>query len=362
MKKMTLLCLAFFVFLNVQAIAQESPTDIILSFLKNNPNKMSLSYSVNGKEYIHYSDDLLVTVGQLSNMVIAVEYARQAAAGKIQPEKPVKISDINVYNLNTNRFNVWTDYLTYTKKLRGGSIRLKDVAAGMISFSSESCADYLIDLLGMENINDNLQKLKLYQHTQIFPIGAADMLCSNPYNSPPELYIDSLYKLSQTDFIDATIKLRETLKKDTVLLNQINYESEHKHEYLSLLSDKAPKSSTQEYVSLAEKINSRNYFSKAEQDHLNYVMEAIPMTSPITSKHFQYCGFMTSANIDMVMAVLYGTDKKGNKVQLACVFSDLSRSEHIDIATNINHFIFDIAENFDHMRKFKSELNNIIRN
>ncbi|MFP3812762.1 serine hydrolase [Bacillus sp. SIMBA_005] len=47
---------------------------------------------------------------------------------------------------------------------------LLDVAKGMMQFSSNACTDYLIDLLDLERINDQMKQAGLTEHDELMPL------------------------------------------------------------------------------------------------------------------------------------------------------------------------------------------------
>lgn len=61
-------------------------------------------------------------------------------------------------------------YLEKTGKITEGAVSLEEVAKGMVKFSSNANAEYLMELLGLDNINRNLQSLSLPAHQPLFPI------------------------------------------------------------------------------------------------------------------------------------------------------------------------------------------------
>ena len=62
----------------------------------------------------------------------------------------------------------WQSYLEKKGKITEGAVSLEEVARGMVRFSSNANAEYLMEVLGLDNINRNLQSLSLPAHQPIF--------------------------------------------------------------------------------------------------------------------------------------------------------------------------------------------------
>ena len=56
------------------------------------------------------------------------------------------------------------------EKITEGAVSLEEVAKGMVKFSSNASTEYLMEVLGLDNINRNLQSLALPAHQPLFPI------------------------------------------------------------------------------------------------------------------------------------------------------------------------------------------------
>lgn len=91
---------------------------------------------------------------------------------------------------------------------------LLDVAKGMMQFSSNACTDYLIDLLGLEKINNQMKQAGLTEHDELMPL--TPMVLWPAYVSDHEQ--DALKKISDvTDeqYKSLMIEIFHIMKNDT---------------------------------------------------------------------------------------------------------------------------------------------------
>ncbi|GIO39509.1 hypothetical protein J41TS12_43700 [Paenibacillus antibioticophila] len=106
----------------------------------------------------------------MTKIIVAVEYAQQAAQNKIDPNQRVALDELNRYyipKLDGGAQEEWEQSLSSV--IDHSSVPLREVVKGMISFSSNANMEYLIEILGLEAINLNLEKLGLQSHEPLYP-------------------------------------------------------------------------------------------------------------------------------------------------------------------------------------------------
>ncbi len=105
--------LIFFGFsiLSFQSFAQ-SFEDSLLDFIVKNKSRSSLSLSVNDTTIVSLNGDKPMPLAQTENLMIAIEFAKQAGLGMINEDAYIPLSDLDKYyipqidNAQTN----WLDY------------------------------------------------------------------------------------------------------------------------------------------------------------------------------------------------------------------------------------------------------------
>src|SRR5690625_7415263 len=99
-------------------------------------------------------------------MLIAVEYAMQIDEGSLDKDSSVSLDDVNRYyfkNTDGHAHEDWLSILESEGEIKNNEVALHDVVKGMVTYSSNANTDYLIDLLGIDAINERAEELGLPQ-------------------------------------------------------------------------------------------------------------------------------------------------------------------------------------------------------
>src|SRR5699024_8755947 len=84
--------------------------------------------------------------------------------GNINEDETVPLSSLEAFYIEDTdggAHEAWLEEMKEEDNIHEESVRLHDVASGMITYSSNANADFLIDLLGEENINQRMDELEL---------------------------------------------------------------------------------------------------------------------------------------------------------------------------------------------------------
>lgn len=299
----------------------------IIEFIKNNPDNSSIMLAVNDCVIIDFNTDKLMTLGSTVKLIIAIECAEQLARNQISANELILMSEIEKYYIPGTDGGAHDNWLKKVADKRADNkVKLIDIAKGMIEFSSNANTEWMIDKLGIENVNSRLDSLGIKKHTLIFypvsslfvgieafPILGNDDLAKNILDMPMEDYI------YYTDIIH----------------NKLAKDSSYRYKYKKLSytmqqvwSGKLPTSTAKEYFNLIKKINSRNYFSKTTQHYLDNLLE-FPMSDADNHTKYKHYGMKGGSTICVSTKVLYATDSVGKKTELVYMLNGLSFIEKI---------------------------------
>lgn len=144
--------------LSFTALAQDDTA----SFIEENPDLVSVLCLQGDEVMVEHLADEPLTLASSSKTIILAEYARQVALGNLDPEEEIAIEDIELYYLagtDGNAHEQWLD----TLEADAETATLSQIADGMMQFSTNAGADYILsrldtagfvelyDLLGLEN-------------------------------------------------------------------------------------------------------------------------------------------------------------------------------------------------------------------
>src|SRR5699024_5195965 len=100
------------------------------------------------------------------------------------------------------------------------SVRLHDVASGMITYSSNANADFLIDLLGEENINQRMEELEL-EHDPIVPF-TGSLAAFSVYKQESEDREKELQNMSDKKYRELAFDTLQDMKQEDIDLSPVS--------------------------------------------------------------------------------------------------------------------------------------------
>ncbi len=310
--------------------------DFVARFALENPEKSAIIIVRNDTVLLQQNIDKQMPLASTLKLIIAIEFAEQAAHGILNPkEKIAKEELLNYYVPNTdgNAHMNWADSdetLEY-----GDSIPLKNIAKGMIQYSSNANTEWLMERLGLENINNQLKKLDLKNHTPIYPIVSA-LFISNTFlkNTSNEDLITKLNDLSQEQYIQYTLDIHEKMKQNPEFRKQTLDLNEN---IQRVWSDRLPAASANDYYALMQKLNSKTYFSKKTQEVLDDIIET-SMKYNSVKEFYEHLGSKGGSTLFIMTKALYAKDKKGNRTEIVYFFNNLEPQERKKMTMSMNDF------------------------
>ncbi|MCB0698269.1 MAG: serine hydrolase [Chitinophagales bacterium] len=324
--------------------------DTIVHFIKDNPDKSSIYFRYNGKILVDINSDRAMPLASTVKIIVAIEYAEQAAAGTINPNTLIDTSDINRYyipNTDGGAQPGWTNLMTSQNLFVDGKVSLEEVVKGMINFSSNANTEYLIDLLGLDNVNMRTETLGLKSHTPLYYFISA-LKVINDHSK------EELENMSLDEYVSAANSNHTMLKNDRNIVNTITALTIDKQ---YIWSNRLPAASTHDYASIMQKINGREYFSPEAQKNIDIVMEGI-LQNPANRKWLKHAGMKGGSTMWILTKVMYATKTDDETVELAYFFNDLSLTEQLKLQKDMNKFELAILSNKEGARDRITELLN----
>ncbi|TMU85177.1 serine hydrolase [Bacillus sp. BHET2] len=330
--------------------------DYLIDYLKHNENT-SLTVYRNGETLAAVREDDMFPLASTVKTIVAIEYARQCEEKKIDPSHNVSLGELDQYYIPDTDGGAHISWLDYSKEhglLLGDSTNLENVVKGMILFSSNANTEYLMELLGIDEINGSLDEMGIEKHEALYLIVGAMLVPTYFKLNHPSYtddYIESKIKeMSKEDYIQVSQVVSNELKKgekDTYIENLHTSDSLQR-----IWSDRLTRSTTSEYATLMEKLNSKTFFKKETQQRLDSVMEGL-MENPKNRKWLKHAGQKGGATAFLVTNAAYATDKEGNSTEVAFFTDDLEAAEMEKIFNNLNEFILKVLRDEDLRKKLE---------
>jgi len=330
--------------------------DTVLNFLKDNPEKSAIKLVRNGEVLVERSATKMMPLASTVKIIIAIEYAEQAAKGMIDPDEKVAISELNPYyvpNTDGGAHPGWLKSVSATEV--DDEVTIRQIAKGMIVYSSNANTEYLCHRLGLDKINARLVSLGVKDHSEIYNIVSALFVGKELFPGMKVGELETkLRALPMEEYINATHNIHEKLIADKEYKNDLG---ELGMKIQRVWSDLLPSSTVEEYVDVMAKINSRTYFDVKTQKYLDEVMEYL-LDNPQNRTWLKHTGMKGGSTAFVLTKALYAHDKKSNRTELAYFFNDLGFLENMKLQQSMNEFELRILEGKDFLEKVKEELGN----
>ena len=319
-----------------------SPSFSITEFIKNNPNRSSLLLIRNDSIKINLRIDQKFPLASTVKIIVAIEFAKQVASGKINPKELVSVDDLDLYylaNTDGNAHPNWKKSSADRNELNNNKVTLQEVAKGMIWFSSNANTEYLMDRLGLDNINANLKELNLPNHDKVYPIVSSLYLYSNKNKTE----LSRVNQLSLQEYLEECVTIHSKLKSD----KDGSYKKQFIIPDLTLQknwSDRLPASTTKEYGSIMQKILGQSYYSITEHEQINSILEPILGLSPANKSIYDYFYSKGGSTASVLTYSLATKTKNGDRTIMTVFFKDLSTEEFTQLQSKLNSFLIDCTQ------------------
>ena len=308
----------------------QSAADSLLNFILKNKNRASLYMLKNDYEVAKLNEDKLMPLAGAANIMVAVEFAKQAAYNIFGFNALVPLKDIAKFylpNTDDGAYRNWVKYETRVGHIKNDSVKILDVARGMIMYGSAANAEYLMELLGFGNIKNDIRMFGVKQHTLLYPMPSSLFLYQNPKKLQEDKILKEIQALKEDDYHKAVFAIHRELNLDS------GYIQKFRPQDLTLKMQRAwssrlTASTAKEYAKVARIINSRIVLNEKSYAVLGKLIETI-MESPSSKTWLKHAGMFGGTTLSVFTRVIYATLKDGTKVELAYFFNDLNGRENV---------------------------------
>jgi D-alanyl-D-alanine carboxypeptidase len=357
MKYLSLLVLAIALFLTGQAQQRAGGADSLLQFMAANKKKASLYLVKNDTVVAKLNESVPMPLASTVKIMVAIEFAKQAASDIINERSKVALKELDKYYLPNTDGDAHPDWLQYEKEqghIHQDSVALIDVARGMILFSSNANTEYLMDLLGLDNVKNNVQLFGLQQHTAIYPVVSSLFMYQNPRRLKEDKILRSIKEMPEEMYCKAIAMIHNQLKYDS------GFKAKFRLQDLSLKmqkvwSDRLTASTTKEYAQICKILNTRKFMEPNAYGILAEILETA-MENPLNQKWLKHTGSKGGSTAWVLTQAMYATTKKDMRIELAYFFNDLSLQDNERLQNWMNDFELAILTSETFRQRVKAAL------
>jgi hypothetical protein len=303
----------------------------LVNYMKAMPNHVALvSFTENQPDSgIYFQADNKRVMGSTANLLLIIEYARQVNDGILNPEKPIKISTIDRYNLpkyySSNHSEAVSDLKKNHQISNLGTIPVKDLIKMMVRSNDLAASDCLYFILGSDNVTNIPKKLNTKNIDPPLPwSGQVILWKATLYNQKPVERLHYLQKLSGRKYrqltLHNTIKLASNVKYREKVYNAFSKNglgllfSYEKNAY-----QLTPKATPRAMAQLLYRINEDSLFnpdvSKIIKKSLQWSFD-----TPSLKKQINYYGGIFDSRMGILNGIDIGNLKKAGSTRMQVLY------------------------------------------
>lgn len=329
------------------SLQAQSPADSLLNFLVSHKDNSSLYLVKNDTILARLNEHKKMPLASTVKILVAIEFAKQVGAGVLEENTLVSLKELDKYYIPLTDGGAHEGWLAYEKKLghiNNDSVSLLNIARGMILFSSNANTEFLMDLLGIDNVKNNLQLMGITEHTPVQYLVASLFMYQNPKKKSEKSILKGIKNLNDQQYARYIFDMHKALAYDTVLKEKFN-PADLTFTMQKLWSDRLTASNTYSYAKIGNILNNRKIFGTATYDCLKKVLETV-MENPGNQSWLSHAGMKGGSTIWVLTKMLYATTLPDNsKIELAYFFNDLDPAQNTKMQKWMNDFEYQVLTN-----------------
>jgi len=349
------------VFWKFQKEINKDDPEYIVQFMKENKGNKNVSVTIqyNRQSWVEQNTKEQLPLASTVKIIVAIAYAQQAAGGHINPQQRVRLGELEKFYIpktDGGAHEAWLAQLNLNDK---ESVPLSEVANGMITYSSNANTEYLMHILGLQYINEVLTQLDLKDHEPLYPIVSAlyipTQLMDDNSRTKKET-LTALKDMDMTEYRERALAIHEnwvehplTKEEKAKALKMLNMDIQ------KVWSDRLIRASANDYISILEKMNSKNYFSEDVHKYLDPVMEQL-MQNPKNQEWLSHAGQKGGATAFVLTLAAYAEDKEGKQTEIVFFANDLNTMEQMKLSNSMNSFQLKFLTDEKFRMRLKTEL------
>lgn len=341
----------------VLSTTAQKQADSLLHFIKENKKRASLYLVQNDTVLAKLNEDKMMPLASTVKILVAIEFAKQVAKNTIDITEMVPLSELDRYYIPNTDGDAHLNWVAYEKNKRHiikDSVQLFDIARGMIMFSSNANTEFLMELLGLDNIINNIELLGLKKHSVIYPMVASLFMYQNPKRIKEADILKGIGKLTEQQYCRYIYDMHKALAYDTLLKSKFRPQ-DLSMKMQKVWSDKLPASTTKEYVRICSILNNRAFFDADTYAVLSGVLETL-MENPANKTWLKHAGMKGGSTAWVLTKALYATTKKGERIEMAYFFNNLTINENDMLQGWMNSFELNVLSKEEFRKKISDTL------
>lgn len=330
----------------------------VVKQLLEKPEESALLLMKNGQVMIARNAKVQLPLASLSKIVIGIVFAEKTVEEVVDPEKKVSLPSLERFYVDDENYQTWKTIGIKEGWIHDDQVSLKYIAQGAIRFSANTNADFLMDFLGLETINNWLLAQGLSTHEAIFPFNASAMLCHNWEGLPKQRFLSMMDTLSTDIYTQQVLFIHERLAdNDSIIAHALAEQTISDRAFLRIWSDRFTKATAEDYAKITRLLLNKKAMNKSLEKQITFLFEDWAFAeNPSLDQQFSSIGYKGGSTGFLLNTILYLEDKAGNQAQVVLFLNGLSPKKYKLISKLFSGFVFDLATNDDFARNVQQVL------
>ena len=347
----------------VQAFFMAIPREIgnhpVVSHLLEKPEASALLLIKNGHTVIDRNSNTLLPLASISKIVIALVYAEEVSKGTLNPEATISIAKLEKFYIDDENYQNWKALGEKEGWIRQKEVALKYIAQGTVRFSVNTNADFLMEQIGLTNINKWLEKEGFSSHEPIFPFNASGIVCHNINQLPQKAFLAKMDTLSPETYFQEVLAIQNKLaqKHESLQKNELRQQKINNKTFLKIWSDRFSKSTASDYAKVLSKLLHKEAMSPVFRQQVSFIFEEWTFEeNPGLEEQLRHIGYKGGSTGFLLNTVLYLEDHDDNQAQVILFMNELSPKKHRALSKVFSGFVFELATNDGFAKEVKKIL------
>jgi D-alanyl-D-alanine carboxypeptidase len=335
----------------------QSAADSMLQMFQQNKKNAAIFAVRNDGAVIAYNENATMPIGTMSDLLVAIEFAKQSAYKIVDTAERVSLKEIVKYNIENPfqpEYESWLTHLLETQKIKDNTVSLLDVVHGMLQFGVQANTEYLMDRVGFDNVKSSIVSYNLANHTTIvLPMGSL-ALYQNRSGTSEKKMLKAINAMSDDNYHAASYLMHVAMKGDSTFKIKMpkNFVNE---KVMNAWSYNLAQGSVKSYGSLLQTIVKEKMLDAKFYKMLRKVLEW-PMQYETVNTKFTRFMMKGSSTINTFSQAQYGKFQDGKEMILVYTISGLKPNDKKQLINWHQQFETQVFNDNTFLEKMKNTL------
>ncbi|KPH70543.1 class A beta-lactamase-related serine hydrolase [Oceanobacillus caeni] len=300
----------------MKLLKRKPASEKVVDLLINNFNNSSIMLERNGELIVKYREETLLPLASIVKIIIASEFIDQVSRGELDKDEEVGLDIIDRYYIphsDGGAHAMWKKTLTKTPTLM-------NICQGMIKFSSNANSEYLLQRLGVQNVNNKLKSFNIKSHDFIYPFSSAGLIPGfliKKEKLSVRKAIDKLNQISEEEYINLSMEIHKKIGADQEkkFINTYNIFRASALRIQEIQSNKFIRGRLVDYVCVFKELLKNKH-------HKELFSGILRKESP-----YKYVAYKGGSTINIINSLMYLEDKEDNNYLLGVFINNTGRKK-----------------------------------